>query len=127
LLHRAEPDAYWTLPGGRVEVGESSMAALKREMLEETSAQVRVERPLWMVENFFSRSQPVHEIGLVTILDDERLDVTRRFFGYEENGPRLIFEWNRIADLGTLELRPDFLRASLKSLPATMQHLIHQD
>ena len=71
-----------------MEVGETSMAALKREMLEETGARVRIERPLWIVENFFRLPDPVHEIGfyfLVTLLDDARMNLGEQFFGYEEN------------------------------------------
>jgi ADP-ribose pyrophosphatase YjhB (NUDIX family) len=53
LLHRSEHDDFWALPGGRIEVGESSTQALRREMLEEVGAEVTVGRLLWVVENFF--------------------------------------------------------------------------
>ena len=64
LLHRAESDAFWALPGRRTEVGETSIAALEREMLEETGTRVRIVRLLWPVENFFRLTEPVHEVGL---------------------------------------------------------------
>ncbi len=128
LLHRAGVDAFWALPGGRVEVGETSEAALQREMLEETGARVRVERPLWIVENFFRyRDDVVHELGfyfLVILPADAHANLAEQFFGYEDNGTRLIFQWCRIADLAGIEVQPSFLRAGLKSLPAAVQHLI---
>lgn len=58
LVHRAEPDAFWTLPGGRGEFLEESAETLRREMLEEIGASVRVERLLWVVENSFSAGGP---------------------------------------------------------------------
>jgi 8-oxo-dGTP pyrophosphatase MutT (NUDIX family) len=127
LLHRAEADAFWALPGGRVEVGETSEAALEREMLEETGVRVRIERPLWIVENFFRYRDVVHELGLyflVTLPPDMHTNVAEQFFGFEDNGTRLIFQWYRIADLDSIEVQPSFLRDGLKSLPAAVQHLV---
>ena len=53
LLHRAECDDFWALPGGRGELLEPAVAALKREMKEEMDADVTVVRLLWVLENFF--------------------------------------------------------------------------
>jgi 8-oxo-dGTP pyrophosphatase MutT (NUDIX family) len=69
LVHRAVHEPFWTFPGGRAEVGETSPETLKREMMEELGVEVTVERLLWSVENFFRyEDQDVHEFGLYYLM-----------------------------------------------------------
>lgn len=44
LLHRREDHGFWALPGGKIKLGESIVACLKRELLEETGLKVSIER-----------------------------------------------------------------------------------
>ncbi len=65
LLLRTEKDDFWFLPGGRVELLEPSQDALIREMREELEVDVRVERLVWVVENFFEyEGKFCHELAL---------------------------------------------------------------
>jgi ADP-ribose pyrophosphatase YjhB (NUDIX family) len=41
LMHRSDND-FWGLPGGKVEIGESVEAAIRREVFEETGLEVSV-------------------------------------------------------------------------------------
>lgn len=43
LARRAHPPLLWTLPGGRVELGETAAHAARRELLEETGVTCEVE------------------------------------------------------------------------------------
>ncbi|MBE8540406.1 NUDIX domain-containing protein [Geoglobus acetivorans] len=131
LLHRAEEDDFWALPGGRVELLEPSKNALKREMREELGVEARVDRLIWVAETFFRDGGTLlHELGLyylVELPEDCSLYRKRRFWGKEhvegEKEIRLIFEWFSLDELENLPLYPGFLRKALKDLPQTTQHI----
>jgi 8-oxo-dGTP diphosphatase len=52
MVLRAQPPSadHWSIPGGRVEPGEDAVAAVHREVLEETGLSVEVVRLLGVVE-----------------------------------------------------------------------------
>lgn len=136
LLHRAAADDFWAMPGGRVELLEPAAESLRREMHEEIDADVRVERLLWVVENFFDYHMSCHELGLYFLVDlgpdFPHYDKTRPFYGVED-GPggdmnlRLIFQWFSVDRLASERLFPTFLRTALCHVPAHTQHVVHYD
>jgi ADP-ribose pyrophosphatase YjhB (NUDIX family) len=131
LLHQAARDVYWSLPGGRCEIGEPSRETLGREMREELGVEVEVGRLLWVVENFFVHfGVPYHELGLyysMTFPGDCFLYRGRGPFRGDEEGLELIFKWFGLEELDGSGLLPTFLRQSLRSLPETTEHIVHWD
>ncbi len=131
LLHRAEEDNFWALPGGRVELLEPSKDALKREMQEELGVEVRVDKLMWVVVTFFKNGGTLfHEMGLYYLVELPKncsLYKKRRFWGKEhleeEKEIRLIFKWFSLDELETFPLYPKFLRKALRNLPQTTQHI----
>ncbi len=69
LLHQAEGDDFWALPGGRAELLEPAEDTLRREIREELDIEVEVVRPLWLVENFFQhQGYRHHELGIYFLM-----------------------------------------------------------
>src|SRR5690242_6715455 len=65
LCQAADKEGFWFLPGGRAELGESARVTLFREMQEELGVDVKVERLLYIIENFFTNPDGIkHEVGL---------------------------------------------------------------
>lgn len=99
LLHRLLGDAFWALPGGRVEPGEDGQTGGARGM-REGGAEVACAGLLYAVENFFSAGQANHEIGLYFRVqfeaDSPLLDKSRDHAGVEGDH-RLEFHWFRDA------------------------------
>ena len=100
VLLQGEPQgAFWTLPGGGVELLEPSDEALKREMQEELGVEIRLERLLCVVEHFFMSDddgKANHELGLyflITPLDAPYLYELERTFQAKEGERDVIFQW----------------------------------
>jgi ADP-ribose pyrophosphatase YjhB (NUDIX family) len=130
LLHRVQGNTYWSLPGGRVEMHESSNDTVAREMSEELEVVVTVDRPLWIVENFFNNyNRRLHEVAFYFLV---KLPHDNPYAGVEtfermDDLTELHFRWCEIRDLRNVDLFPTFLRTSLLQLPGSVQHIIHKD
>lgn len=132
LLHKVEGQDFWSLPGGRGEFLETSADTLRREMREELDCAVRVERLVWVVENFYADdTRSYHELGFyyqMTLPPDSPLGQGDGPFARRElTGEPLIFRWFPLAKVGHLPLYPTFLRSGLQALPGTVTHVVHVD
>ena len=68
LVEQNKQVDYYGLPGGRCKLGEDSISAIKREMIEETKEEMEYVRSVGILENFFiSRytNSPYHEILII--------------------------------------------------------------
>jgi 8-oxo-dGTP pyrophosphatase MutT (NUDIX family) len=130
LVHQAPGDPFWTLPGGRAELGESASQTLAREMQEELGLGVTVGRPLWLVENFFELDgRRYHEIALyfsMTLPEDAALLRATEPFSGREADTLLWFRWVEIdpAILAALPLLPALLHTRLVAPPVALEHLV---
>ncbi|MGF9697960.1 MULTISPECIES: NUDIX hydrolase [Paenibacillus] len=131
LLHTTEQDDFWNLPGGRVELNETTEAALVREMTEELGIHVEVKRLAFVSEDFFEYDGlKVHEIGfyyVITSPEAHKLYSEIEFKGLEDNG-KLIFRWFSLEELEQMEVYPVFLKKELSNLhdAKSIQHYIQK-
>ena len=130
LLHRAAGDNFWSCPGGRVEMGETTPQTLIREIKEELNEDIEVVRLLWVVENFFTYAHKnYHEIAFYYLMQFPKrshyLAKDRPFFGIEDDN-HLEFKWFPVDSnfLKELPLLPFFLQQSLSNLPSSVEHII---
>ena len=131
LIHRNIKEDFWSLPGGRVEIQETSIQAIKREMMEELNVNVTVDRLLWITENFFVYEKiPYHEIGLFFLLslpEDSAILYRHEPFQGMDGDNYLQFKWHPLDELSDIVLYPVFLKQTLRSLPQVPVHIIHHD
>jgi 8-oxo-dGTP pyrophosphatase MutT (NUDIX family) len=131
LLNGWDGFRHLALPGGGVELHESSDAALVREMREELGVDVRVGRLLWVVESFFAlNGERFHEVGFYWEMTFPETAVCVRrtaFEALESDGGRMSLAWVPLGDLDDVDLVPTFLVAGLRDLPTSTRFLVHVD
>jgi 8-oxo-dGTP pyrophosphatase MutT (NUDIX family) len=74
-LHKGE---VWDLPGGKIEYGESPLAALKREVKEELSIDIKIGRPIgtWWFISQNNQHQVICSTYLCQWQDKYAIDLT---------------------------------------------------
>ena len=134
LLHRMETQDFWSMPGGRCELGEPSDVTLRRELAEELGVVATIGPLRFVVENFFTLDgDDYHELCLfydVSLPADHRLyDMTHAHRGVEEGkgdeeDQILIFHWYPLDDLIDMPLYPAFLRTALRDVDRGLRHIV---
>ncbi|KQQ61096.1 DNA mismatch repair protein MutT [Rhizobium sp. Leaf311] len=129
LVHRSLTDSYWSLPGGRAEIGESSEDTILREIREELDVDARIERLLWTAENFFSDDRyDIHELGFYYLIHLEEdfpfheTEIVHRAV----DGVDIEFRWMKAKAtvLSENDLRPAFIAQRIETLPQHSEHII---
>lgn len=133
LVHRATYEKFWSFPGGRAEIGETSEETLAREMVEEIGAVAKIGRLLWVVENFFRyEERDWHELGfyyLMELPDDFPFHPSDIIHRHTDGKNELEFRWVEATRdaLTKLDIPPYFITEDIENLPATTRHLVWDD
>ena len=132
LLVDMDNSGFLCLPGGYVELGETTEEAVKRELVEEIRKEVSIERYLGVVENYFINkyNKKMHEISFYYLMNFIDNDFDEKNFTLIENDKghniKLDFKWIDINDLDHFDVRPAFLKKIINNR-LEFNHLIFNE
>ena len=122
---------YYSLLGGRCEMGEDSISAILRELKEESGLDGTVTKPIAVIENFFVspyNGKDYHEMFFAyeiefndkSIYDKEELETIE-----EDKKDYVKYVWKSIDELSKCDFRPNVLLDIIKKDEFT--HYINVD
>lgn len=133
LLVDMDDSGFLCLPGGYVELGETTEEAVKRELIEEIGEDIMVKKYLGVVENYFINkfSKKMHEISFYYLMDFVSCDIEESNFTLIENDKghniKLDFKWINIDEVDNFDIRPNFLKDLFKNNNLEFNHLIFNE
>ena len=117
LLHRNLNSNHYALLGGRVEIGEDSITAVKREVVEEIGKEIEITGYISTIENFFKmKGTKYHEIMFVykgefkEEEDKKIIDTIKNIEGKDY----LQYEWIDLEKIDDCNLLPIIMKEILK-------------
>ena len=129
LVQAVANNQFYCLPGGRVEIGESSNEALARELHEELGFPVEVGQPVFFIENFFVSARTnilAHELGVYFKVKSEH--APKEDWAFVENDKGIIkpmkYRWVNLDEIDKVDLRPRFLKEKLLTMGDKFEQLV---
>lgn len=124
LAMHDERSPYFYLPGGRVRMGETAEQAVVREIWEELGVTLKIARPLWLNQAFFTEDVDgirYHELCIYFLIDISNTDLLERgnSFTLTEGKHTHTFEWLAFDSLKDEYFYPIFLKKQIFDLPKT--------
>ena len=127
LLVEMDDAGFYCLPGGHVELGETTEEAMIREMKEETTKDTYIKKYLGNIENFFvnKHNVSIHEIAFYYLMDfkDDDINDLSRVENDEGTLVKLKFKWFDLKELDSVNIKPVFLKEILTKDNLEFGHL----
>ena len=115
LIQKIAANQFYCLPGGHVELGEDTLTAVKREMREEISKEIKNEKIFIIMENFFKTEtgKVYHELGFYYKAEVEGFE-NQEDYEIMENDKgvmkRLAYKCVTPEELRKVDFRPSILK-----------------
>lgn len=127
LVQRDRDGNEYALPGGHVQIGETTEAALIREFKEETDAHIRCVRLLWTEECFWAwKGKQAHNISFyysIEFCQSSDLPDSGEFLPHKDN-PNVLIGWMPIDELQNLTVYPSFLKEEIFRWDDAPRHFV---
>ena len=129
LTHRNINKDHYCIPGGRIEIGESSEETVKREIQEELGKKIKIEKYLTTIENFFElEGKKYHEIYFLYKAEfeneeDKKIDYKMQ---NKEGKDYLQYHWLDLDKIDEYNILPNCIKQVLKSNEIP-RHIINKD
>jgi len=120
LFVEMDDSKFLCLPGGHVELGETTEQACLRELKEEVGKNFKIDKYCGVIENFFRNkfNKNIHEIAFYyTLTTTDKLD-TKDFTLMENDKGNIIkldFKWLDLEKIENYDIRPKYLKKILKN------------
>ena len=131
LVQEQKNVKYFSLPGGRCEMGEDSITTMKREIKEELGLDITIIKPTAIIENFFKSSyngKNYHEMLIVydVSFNDKEIYKNEIINNIEETKKDdVICVWKSLEELSNSDFKPKVLLNFIKS--DKFVHYINKD
>lgn len=132
LLVDMDDSGFLCLPGGYVELGETTEEAILREMEEEIRKKFHIKKYLGVVENYFINkyNKKMHEISFYYLLETKDTFKNENFTLIENDkghSIKLDFKWIDLNEIEDYDIRPSFLKKVFRENNLEFNHLIFNE
>ena len=130
LVQREKDGTEYALPGGAVQMLETTEEALVREYKEETGADIEIKHLLWTEEDFWNyKGRRHHGLAyyyLIDFCDGSDIPETEEFISQKDDC-NVVLGWMPIDKLKDITIYPTFLKDEIYNLNGELKHFISKE
>lgn len=131
LLVQRDTDGFeYALPGGHVKIGESSIDSLIREYKEETGADIKCNRLLWVEECSWKwNNKQTNTIAFyyqIELCNENSIIDTEKFISQKDKC-NVLLGWMPLDKLSEITIYPSFIKEKILDIKPYIEHFITKE